>query len=170
LSNLYTDINKSGFTIIELMIVVGIAAVLAGIAGGAFIATMPKYMLKKDASELSANFKKARSLAIKFNRDVSIVFMPANKKYIIDGGPPVELDSRVSFGAPSGISSATGSGSPPTSGITFAENTVTFNLRGFPSIVAENAVYLKNSKGDAKAVCLNPAGNVTVKQWSGAWQ
>lgn len=63
-----------GFTLIELMIVVGILATLSAVAYPLINATLPRYRLRAAARELMIDFKKAKVEAIKRNKDVLIEF------------------------------------------------------------------------------------------------
>jgi type IV fimbrial biogenesis protein FimT len=62
----------SGFTIIELMIVLAIAAILAAIAAPSFTATIQDNRLATQVNELQASLGLARSEAIKLNNNVTI--------------------------------------------------------------------------------------------------
>ena len=158
--------NQEGFTLVELMVAVAIMLIIGAIAAPNFLTTSPRYHLKKSARDLASNIRKARSLAIKFNRDVSIVFDTGNKRYIVDGGIPVDLDNTVSFGDGAATSVAVGADALPGDGISFDDNTITFNSRGF--CTSTGAVYLENTKNDAYAVVTTTAGNISMKQWGGS--
>ncbi len=68
-------LGNQGFTLVELMIVVGILAVLGAVALPMITSTMPKYRLRSAARELVIDFKKAKVEAVKRNRTVVIEFI-----------------------------------------------------------------------------------------------
>lgn len=74
--------DQSGFTITELVIAVGIGAVLAGIAIPALSSWAPKYRLKRAARDVFSNFQLAKMTAIKENKACTITF---NQDLVEDG-------------------------------------------------------------------------------------
>ncbi len=69
--------GQKGFTLIEVIIVIAIAAILAAVAYPLIITTVPRYHLREEARELMINFKRAKVEAVKHNRDVVILFADA---------------------------------------------------------------------------------------------
>ena len=68
--------KSSGFTLIELMIAIGIISILASIAVPAVINWLPNYKLKAAARDLYSNMQKAKLEAVKRNTDAVISFVP----------------------------------------------------------------------------------------------
>lgn len=66
--------KESGFTLIELMTVVGIIAILLAIAVPGVMSWLPSYRLKAAAQDMVGNFQKARLEAIKRNALCTVVF------------------------------------------------------------------------------------------------
>jgi type II secretion system protein H len=83
-----------GFTLIELMIVVIIAAILAAVAVPSFRSIIRSIAVRGAASELVAGMQYARSEALRNNRDVTFVleqrkwqiFLDKNKNNTYDAG------------------------------------------------------------------------------------
>ena len=66
--------NNSGMTIIELMVVIGILAILAGIAIPGFIGWLPNYRLRSAADDLQSTLQNAKLRAIRENAIVRVNF------------------------------------------------------------------------------------------------
>ena len=67
--------KNSGFTIIELMIVIGMISILSAIAIPSLMKWMPNYRLKAEARNLYSNMQKAKIEAIKRKQNVLISFV-----------------------------------------------------------------------------------------------
>lgn len=164
--------SQKGFSLVELMVVVGILVIVGMVSVPTLVSTYPAYKLKKSARDLCSNLRKARSLAIKLNRDITVAFNISERSYSIDGGSPIKLESGVSFGPGIATSAAPPDTSLPEDGISFEDNKVTFNSRGLVTPVTNRGnVYLYNKRGVFCAGVTTIAGNITMKQWSGSsWQ
>ncbi|MCB2183213.1 MAG: GspH/FimT family pseudopilin [Desulfobulbaceae bacterium] len=81
--------DEQGFSLVELMIVIGIIGILTLVVVPSFSLLVPNYKLKAAARDLYSNFQKAKITAIKTNNDVVISFNVAANSYMIfidDGG------------------------------------------------------------------------------------
>jgi prepilin-type N-terminal cleavage/methylation domain-containing protein len=183
------DMHKkiSGFTLVELMVVVGIMGVLALIGGITIISTRPAYQLQKAAHEMAASFRKARTMAIKLNRPVALSFYANTNgdQYAVDNRnaldnswlPAYSSTSKtmgayygagVQLGFPGrsdsvhfNVGSATGAD---------AGDTIVFNTRGLTETTAGTAgvvgyVYIQNSRGQGYRVGVTGlAANIKIDQ------
>jgi type IV fimbrial biogenesis protein FimT len=157
---------QKGFSLTELMVVVAIVGILGLIAVPNLVTALPGYRLKSSARDLCSNLRKARSLAVKQNRTISVDFSINDNKYIIDGGDAVALDSGISFGCGNAAKSATGE-SPPSDGISFFNNTVAFSPQGLVSGTS-GYVYIQNNKDQTYGVGARTSGSVVMRQWNGS--
>jgi prepilin-type N-terminal cleavage/methylation domain-containing protein len=157
-------INKRGFSLTELMVVVAVMGIMGLVAVPTLVTALPGYRLKGSAKDLCSNMRKARSLAVKQNRTVSIVFHNDNNSYVIDNSERVALADGISFGCGNATSAAGDGASLPADGISFSGNKVTFTTQGLIS-GASGYVYLQNTKGQAYAVSARTSGSIIMRQW-----
>lgn len=166
--------GSRGFSLLELLFVLCIAGILATIATPAFSTWIPEYRLRGMAKELYADMHLAKMKAIKENDIYKIVFITGgNDSYSFkraDGAIEKTVNfnqedsgSIISFGYGDATKDATKTGgSPPSDGVSYAGNAVTFNPRGTGT---SGYVYLANSKGSSFAVGTLSSGVIFIKKW-----
>ena len=133
--------NDSGITFFELMVVVGIISILAGLAIPGFFNWLPQYRMRSAADDVLSALQYAKLRAIRENDIVSVTFNTANDSYL------VFLDSGTvkSGRMPTGIDlQSPGFSLDPVSG----QPVVRFTRRGFPdasgNIVVANGTATRN--------------------------
>ncbi len=175
--------SQSGFTLVELLVVIGIIGVISAIAANDFVAWLPDYRLKKAANDLYRDMQSAKFNAIKQNKDWVIVFDSAASKYFIcsakgdDGSwamPGNTIEKEVSLPDKSGVqyghgaatkdATATGGTSFSTDNVTFPDKYATFNAMGRGTA---GYVYLENEKKTTYAVGKESTGYISTKKWVG---
>ena len=169
--------GKSGFSLIELIVVMAIAGILVMIAVPDFMGWTPRASLKTAARDIVSNLQLARIEAIRGRTTWAVQFDTAAARYRIlsdDGGDGDWTDgdetvyNTVNFSDYRDISY--GSDATPqerpgatydADGVTFSANRVTFKSDG----TAENGnVYIKNINGDTFAIgAASAAGR--IKTW-----
>ncbi len=169
-------LSCKGFSVFELVIFIVIAGILASVSIPVFSNWIPEYRLKTKANELFADMYLTKMRAIKENDKYKIIFSTGSKASysLVSAGGKIEKTVELSpdreegicFGCGSATKSATKSGgAPPSDGISFKNNTVTFNPRGTGST---GYVYLNNSKGTSYAIGTLSSGVIFIKKWDKA--
>lgn len=177
--------RESGFTLMELILVIGIVVVLIAVSIPAITRWLPNYKLKGAAMDLYSRMQFAKSEAIRANTQYAVIFDPGNEEYKLVSSPGADLvfgaggdDTEVEVikvsdygpGIAYGNGSATknmdnGTGTFPGDAVSFDNNMVVFDGRG----VCDNSgsVYLQNDGNRTYGVGTLASGVVRVKMWRG---
>ena len=128
--------KRSGFTIIELIIVIAILGILTAVGVPNFLSWLPKYRLKSAARDLYSNMQLAKMAAIKANGNCSVTYSSNPDQYTVSLLNKTvvlgDYGSGVNFDGPNNE--------------TFAVTTITFNSRGTSN---QGYAYLSNSGNTA---------------------
>jgi prepilin-type N-terminal cleavage/methylation domain-containing protein len=152
--------DNTGFTLIELMVVIVLIATLTAISIPNFLAYLPNASLKSAARELYSNLQLAKMGAIKNNTNCTITFS-APGTYAISGAMTetvalADYGYGVTFDGPSNE--------------TFDEASIAFNSRGIPS--DDGYAYLSNAANTRYyRVGLLTSGVIKLEQSvGGSWE
>ncbi len=172
--------TQKGFSLVELMVVIAIIIIIGAVSVPNIVTGLPKYRVKGAARDLTSKIRRARSMAVKKHRDVTIVFDTANDRYSIDddwfpyeeNGQVRKLSERYGSGVCFGFGNATDNvpGTGTGDVVSFSADQITFNSRGLSN--KTGYVYLTNNRGDAYAAGIrNMAGSIVLMHWTGSsWE
>lgn len=162
--------NKSGFTLVELLIVIGLITVVAAIAVPNIISWLPDYRLKAAANDLFSNFQKAKLTAVKRNTNCTVivnssgytVFMDDDTDFVQDGGEDVVI--QITWADYKSVSVNLGN-------ITFdnstGQPTIGFRPNGIPvdngGGIASGTAQIDNTNGKSRSVIISQAGSIRVQ-------
>ena len=141
--------KDSGFTLIELMVVIAIIGVLCAIAIPNFLNWLPKHRVGSAARTVMSTLEFARINAIKTNADVTVNFGWANESLTVESGGTT-LRTR---GLPAGVN---------LQDIDLGDS-VTFNGHGFSD--ESGGVVVENTKNDTlrRIINLTLGGNASIQ-------
>ncbi|WP_022668521.1 GspH/FimT family protein [Desulfospira joergensenii] len=189
--------NNSGFTLIELVLVLIIIVVLASVTIANFSSWQDNIYLKSAARDLYSSMQEARMIAVENNSSTAIVFDTANNRYYLCDDPGADgwdgandytgtgdnnilrtvdlaaaYNNRVRFGPGNVTAGSPGSGDPlPPDNISYSSpvNILTVNSKGIGN---GGYAYLENPNQDiCYAVGTRVSGLVKIWRWDGgAWQ
>ena len=141
--------KDSGFTLIELMVVIGIVGILSAIAIPSYFQWLPRHRVGNAARTVMSTLEFARINAVKTNADVAVIFDWANERLTVDSGGTTLRTRQM----PNDVDlQDIGLGSP-----------VTFNGHGFSSDSGQ--VRVENSKNATlgRSINLTLGGNASIQ-------
>ena len=171
--------KNSGFTLMELIVVIVVLFILAVISVPIFLSWLPEYRLRSAADDLYAHLQHAKMQAIRNNNNWAVQFVESSNSYTIYSnyvnpattGTAVRTinlsdhGSGVGYGNGNAPQSATGAAAP-FNNVTYNNNWVVFNRRGMVNTLGY--VYLSNNAGSARAAGTPAiAGVVRLRRWAG---
>ena len=166
-NNIRIGKNCSGFTMIELIVVIAIMAIVITIAVPGFAVWLPNYRLKSAVRDIYSNMQSAKLKAAKENADVVIWFDKTNDTYRIfldDGAGTGTAGDATQNGSEKTLVDGTIPDDVDLYDYQYSVwvNQTCFNSRG----IAQGGwgyVYLKNIHDNYMRVTLWPTGNLKIE-------
>lgn len=170
--------SKTGFTLIELLVAIAIIAIAVAVTLPGIINWLPSYKLKGAARDLYSVMQKARSIAVKSNRNTAIIFIPASNAYelcdewvsgaCVGNVKTVDLGSEIKFGHGNATADVTGAAFPANN-VSYIDDHVVFEPRGFGT---SGYAYLDHHKNTTTyAIGSQTSGSIRILKWQGgSWR
>lgn len=169
--------KQSGFTIVELLVVIALIATMAAIAVPNFISWLPDYRLRSAAQDLLSNFQKVKMAAVKHNVNAAVcfkadnsgytAFLDPNANYVQDAGEEAVTDvawadykSLVVTLAYNTLDSSVGG--RPCMAFQATGIPMDGSAAGFASVASREAS-ISNTNGKSTKVVVSPAGGVYLE-------
>ena len=149
--------NKTGFTLMELMIVIAILVVVSSIAVPSLTGWRNSAKLRDGASMLRVDLERTKLRAVKENNFVAVLFNAGGYTAFVDDGDWIKDGSEqlvCDRQLPAGVSIDLADPDM------FANNRTRFNARG--RISNDGAITIVNIAGDEKEISINRFGMITV--------
>jgi type IV fimbrial biogenesis protein FimT len=166
--------KNAGFSLMEVMTVLGILAILSAIAIPGYLGWRDNARLASAAQDVYSIFQKAKieaarrnaTVAITFAANIATVYVDSNGNFAQDGGENVINSIDLSDYPGINLDASEGGGD----GITFAnpDDTIAFAPNGFPldntGSLTSGTVFLINRKNAKASIRISPAGNVGINR------
>jgi prepilin-type N-terminal cleavage/methylation domain-containing protein len=152
------DEMQAGFSLMELLVVVGIIALLAAVAVPMFLTNIPKYRLKGAARAVVSDFQRTKLEAVKRNCNVEIRFTPG--AYNANGG--VGSYSIVEMTGGATLLSRTMPQYVTLYTTNLTANKSGYNSQGLTLPGYTGSVYLVNNQATSYKLSISTAGHVSM--------
>jgi len=143
--------RESGFSLIELMIVVAIIGIAAALAIPNYVEWKSQYDLREAVSEFAGNLNLARVVAMNRNRQATVTIQ-------VGGGGLINV-SGTTTGANPIFSPQTMSSS--VTGLPGGTTNILFSSMGLSAAAANQVIQIVNTRGLVYSVLVTPSGKVT---------
>lgn len=85
ISNVQENSPQAGFTLLELLVVLVLAALTVAVVGGSAQAYMERARYHQTVRDVASLVVKARTLSLREGRSIMVTFDPASRRLIADG-------------------------------------------------------------------------------------
>ena len=166
--------KEYGFTLIEIVVVLGLVGILTAIATPAFLSWLPDMRLKSASRDLYSNLQSAKLQAVKNNRRVSVRFNtvanPGFYYFDMDNNAaftPGEF--RVNLSDFPDVTFGSGNATTDSNGATIVQaSIITFSSNGTAN---PGTLFLANIQNPARcfSITTQTSGSVHIREYSGTW-
>lgn len=152
LKKLYIFMGQKGFSLVELMVVLALIGILAGMAIPGILENLPKYRLNSGARQVMTDIQYARGRAASLNREYKIQFFVDTDKYhVLQGDKSMDssawtLEKEETALADDGVDM-----------VSVSSNPVWFKPTG---TMAGTTITLQNTKGESLNIKTSTVGRV----------
>lgn len=160
----------AGFTLIELMVTVAVAAILLAVAAPSFTSFLASWRLTSTANELIAAVHYARSEAIGLNRNVDFCRASSGTATVCSGGANARWEHWIIHTGAVARRSSPGDIASIRVTSNFANDRLTFQPNGLPTVNAARTMTVCTTTSvteNRRIVTVGPGNRVSVERTTG---
>ena len=86
-------LKNTGFTLLELLVVLVLAAITVSVVGGGAQSFMERARYHQTVRDVATHLKQARTLCIQDGRPVAVTYDPSTRHLTVDGHSPMDFPS-----------------------------------------------------------------------------
>jgi type IV fimbrial biogenesis protein FimT len=158
--------KNTGFTFMEMMVVIAIIAITASIAIPNIIGWLPSHRLGTASRSILSVLQQARLRAVKENKFVTVQFDTGNENYNVFWDNGEGAGGNPGDGLQNGTEKIFKSEAMPAgidlNSTTFDDDSVCFSNRGLPDPAREDTVTIINSQNIERKIKVNQTGNSKI--------
>jgi len=178
--------RQSGFTMVEVLVVILIVAVTAAIAVPSYLSWLPDIRLRGAVRDLKSDLGLAKQRAVRENGHAAVIFDIPNNRYtvFVDNGANPGGGGAVDDWAPNGDEPVLKIVPMPTDVTMYAESFpgtgapvgspgVRFDGRGLPNVTGDAFVRVRNTKNNYMGISMSLVGLIDIQRSTdggGTWQ
>lgn len=156
-------LTASGFTLIELIVVVGIIGIVSAFSIPAIMEWLPDYRLRSAARDIVSCLQQVKMEAVSRNERTGVQFNAGTNQYIAWIDDATGGASGVQVYDPGMGEAIFMQGALPTDVSFTATRSFGFNSRGFPSLMVGVTVPVQNIKLNTRNIAVNVSGSIRIQ-------
>ncbi len=162
------NVSKSGFTLLELIIVIGMIAIASAIAIPLINSSLPDYRLRSAARDIISLMRETKLRAIKENTTAAMEFDFINNTYFAWVNNKADTTGTLAYEQSKGDTIFTQGNLPVgidiyINGSDDIPNPFGFNNRGFPA-TNTGSVFMRNDNSNYRRILVNIPGNISIQR------
>ncbi|MBE0595776.1 MAG: GspH/FimT family protein [Desulfuromonadales bacterium] len=158
---------QTGFTLIEVIIVIALIAIAVAIAAPNLLAVMPNMRVKAAARDCASVIQDARMQAVALNANCAVSCDVTIGGVTYDFVAHADPNGDLEYNDGERVFSRLRLADFPDVAITGGKTNLGFNSRGLPVVVGggliDQTIGFRSSKGLVRQVRVNPTGNVRIQ-------
>lgn len=92
----YAVVRANGFTLIEMLVVLAVAAIAVSVVGAGGQSFMERSTYHQTVRDIASQLNQARALSVQNGRSVTVAYQPEARKLLVDGRSYLDIPASLS--------------------------------------------------------------------------